>query len=65
MYRHAPPVLESAPWLDVSAQWPCPICGGTAGCRVSPTGELVGCLTRPSERPLVTGGWLHAAGALA
>jgi hypothetical protein len=60
MSRYAPPVRESADWLDVSAQRPCPVCGGTRGCCVVRTGEFVGCLSCPSEHPLISGGWLHA-----
>jgi hypothetical protein len=57
-------VRGSAEWLDVSAQRPCPICGEAEGCRVLCSGEFAACLVRPSERPLVSGGWLHAVGAV-
>jgi hypothetical protein len=58
--RSAPPVRESADWLDVSVQRPCPVCSGTHGCSVGLSGEFVGCLRCPSDHPLISGGWLHA-----
>ncbi len=60
MDRPAPPVREAADWLAASAHRPCPSCGATAGGQILRSGEFARCVSRPSERPLVTGGWLHA-----
>jgi hypothetical protein len=60
MQRHthlSSPVEEE--WTFVSLKRPCKICGRHEGCRSGYGGRFAGCLQRASERPLITGGWLH------
>jgi hypothetical protein len=44
---------------EVSLADPCPVCQATSGCTLLEDGEFIRCVTTISERPLVTGGWLH------
>jgi hypothetical protein len=46
-------------WVTVSARESCPRCGAITGCQVAEDAGAVRCLTMPSERPLVGGGWFH------
>jgi hypothetical protein len=57
----------SLAWVEVSPGTPCPRCGATEGCSLSPDGRFVRCRLVVSAHPLEDGGWLHlpptAAGA--
>lgn len=59
MHRHAQAASAEADWAAVSAIDPCQICGGHEGCRRGFDGAFICCMRESSERPFVTGGWLH------
>lgn len=59
MNRHAQAASAEADWAAVSAVEPCQVCGSPEGCRVGFEGAFICCLHERSERPFVTGGWLH------
>ncbi len=50
---------EEREWLEVSLTDPCPACQATSECTRLEDGEFIRCVTTISERPLLTGGWLH------
>jgi hypothetical protein len=52
-------------WSAVSAETPCPVCGGRSGCGVAPFrgGTAVDCRWTVSSWPMSEGGWLHRLSA--
>jgi hypothetical protein len=52
-------VPDDVDWNGVSANRPCPICGGYTVCRIRADGSFACCAHRTSEWPLTNGLWLH------
>ena len=59
MWRDASDTNEKLEWSEVSSAHPCPACQATSGCTLLEDGEFIRCVTTISERPVLTGGWLH------
>ena len=59
MVRRAKMSVGVPVWVEVSSTEPCSICGGTDKCSVHEDGEFGRCVEVVSDRPIVTGGWLH------
>lgn len=49
----------SKEWVRVNKEFPCPICGKTDWCCVTPDGKLCNCMRIESDKLLKNGGWLH------
>jgi hypothetical protein len=47
----------------VTADVPCPTCGGDEGCSMRDCGEYLRCMVTVSSRPILGGGWLHRLSA--
>jgi hypothetical protein len=54
-----PAAMNAPAWAAVSAERPCPCCGGTGGCGTADEAGFVHCRLRVSTRPIAGGGWLH------
>jgi hypothetical protein len=63
MLLQRPAATVEREWLVVSSGHPCPVCGAEDECRISDDREFLCCAQRPSDWPLVTGGWLHRVSA--
>ena len=59
MARYSAAVLDASDWVESSFDQPCPICNGDGGCSTMRDGSFARCVERPSEWPLVVGGWVH------
>ena len=59
MLRYGSDASAEVEWREVSFAHPCPVCQATTGCTLLEDGEFIRCVTTISERPLLTGGWLH------
>jgi len=46
-------------WLVVSSRRPCSVCGGADTCHRASEGGFARCVRRPSDWPIVGGGWVH------
>jgi len=49
-------------WINVSVARRCPICDGSAGCKINAQGHFAACGTQPSDWPMTSGAWLHRLG---
>jgi hypothetical protein len=59
-HRPGPTIDDDPRWTAVSAERPCPVCGGTdTKCGVAPDEGVVDCQVVPSAHPIEGGGWLH------
>jgi hypothetical protein len=63
MARYDQTSVDVLAWSEASAAAPCPTCGGTSECSVLEDGGFVRCVAVVSDRPVMTGGWLHSIGA--
>jgi hypothetical protein len=59
MARYPQQAADVLVWSEASAATPCPMCGGTGTCSALEHGGFVRCAVVVSDRPVVTGGWLH------
>jgi hypothetical protein len=59
MTRVHPGAHAELDWINVSAGRRCPICGGSAGCKMHAEGHFAACGHEPSDWPLTSGAWLH------
>ena len=59
MLRYGSDASGEVEWREVSFAHPGPVCEATTGCTLLEDGAFIRCVTTISERPLLTGGWLH------
>jgi hypothetical protein len=52
-------VRDHPKWVEVSPDFPCPICRATSACTMLEGGDEAHCFVVASDWPTPSGGWLH------